>query len=200
MEWRSLALSALMLVSAACGEVDPSPSTPPSAPARHLELDQDVLITATYSGFYRDNDERTLPMYPHVVVFRDGVVVANTSPFGQDLGQHHEFVRLNQAQLADVREIVEAANIRDRLPTIEDYPYAGGSIVIFAVPDGSGRAIEMAMRPTYSDVPEVDASGHPPEIVALDGLLNQLRELVIRDGRRFSGHLPGVPIAPGMAL
>lgn len=195
-------LGPLLLVGCAL-PTPPSPSAEPQSVSPYIpsvHLGTDVLVSLTYSGWFLENRERTHPMHPHIVVFRDGVVVANASPLAQDLHQDYAFVTLNEAELGEVENIVADAGIHERRPTRMDYPVSGGSIAIFAIPDRSGRAIEMSVPALYSTVPDIDVSQHPPELVALDRMLGTLRERVVREGVPYQAELPGVPIVQSFNL
>lgn len=202
------AATAVAVLTSACALVEPSPPADPTremlparpVPEAMLEPLGNALVIRVYSGEFTDHADRELLGSPDIVVFDDGLVIAaEQPPFEPD--PTYVGLQLDPDELEQVRESLLAADLdnlaaggqRDRSFCI-DCPTA------IIRTDISGETIEVAAAGLLTTLtPEYVAQlPYPPEVIAVDRLLNELRDRVRDEGAPYSEPVPLIPIAPCM--
>lgn len=157
-------------------------------------MPEEVVILRAYSGPWENASERTGFASADVVLFRDGLVIADVSPIFdvQDI----RAVQLEAEELAEVLEaIAEAAPIpTDRASSRNSgCDDAGAQVIRVNLPDGG---VEIAIYCLATDIPVVP-TGTPEFAVVLSRLLDDLEQLAAdRPTVSTDRRLPMVPSAP----
>lgn len=178
---------------------------PEASPGASAERDggitaSDVVALRTYTGLYQRESQRTLNLPPEVTIFADGTVVADVSPFDPENGSDYRSIALDDDRLSDILHLLADGGCEPIPLPRDSHPFAGGGAVVFQLRDNGGRWIEIVVSGLAADTPGVDTSVFDRNLVALDRLMNKLRDEASRDGQPWQGALPLVPVMPNRSI
>jgi hypothetical protein len=164
------------------------------APVSEVDLPEDVLLLRAWSGPWEDPDERLGQVRAAVVVYRDGLVVADVSP----VADRQEF---RAAQLDKAELIALEAHLATLHPSPFDHASSRNSgcmdcgVQVIRVRIGD-RAVEMSVYALATEI-NVVPEGTPRSVVELSELLDQLGAMVPhRPAVPFARPIPIIPAAP----
>lgn len=205
---RLIAALGVLIVATACADLTPapeefggkSPSFLPNtlAPSELIEPLGPILILRAYSGPFTDHAERNRSAAPDIVIFDDGLVVANVALVSEP--PKYMAHQLSDAAMADVSQILQAAELRP----IAAGGIAGGTLcadcpTTIIRTDLDGETIELAASGLLTTVHPryVARLPYSKGLIDTDRLLNRLLGAVRRGpAELFVGDLPEIPAAP----
>ena len=167
----------------------------PTAVATDLASLDGVLVLRAYSGPYRDDSQRTMTTLPEVVVFDDGRVAADVSPFPDTVRRNYRSLTLTGDELTMLQELLmDAAVVDSPLTSDPDLASsdAGVTIIQARIPRGDVEIAVLGLETRLDHVPD----GVPTIAVRLDKHLSSLWERARSEGSPWFGDLPQVRILP----
>lgn len=174
----------------------PASAWPSAAPTEFASLDG-ALILRAYSGPFQDDSQRTMTVLPEVVVFADGRVAADVSPYPDSLRRHYKTIQLSDQELATILNLLDDRDVGNiPLRIAPDFASSDGAVAIIQASTPDKGDIEMAVLGLDTRIQSESASAHYPEIaIRLDGLLSGLWERADAEGMEWVGELPQVRVA-----
>lgn len=187
----------IVLVVAGCSTPSPVPpvvtSSSAGTPMPGVELPDDILVLRAWSGPWEDPRERVGRVRATLVVYRDGLVVADASPVGDR--QEFRAARLDKAELIA---------LHSRLALVQPVSFEHASslnsgcmdcgVQVIRVWNGD-RAIEIAVYGLSTQI-DVVPDGTPPSAVALSELDELEGTMADRPAVAFDRPIPLIPAAP----
>lgn len=174
-------------------EVQPGPSTSSTG------ADRSVLVVRAYSGGFATHAERTDQIPAEVVVFDDGVAVAEV---GLSPEVRYSAIQLTQDELQGLKDVLQRADPMGQFVPYDPAFHVVSEMTIIQVhnPD---RVTEVAIAGLYAALVSPPPEYAPPWAAALDAKMTELRDMVReRGGIDFADDIPtvdGVEPVPGQA-
>lgn len=151
----------------------PEPPTSASPTSFPLNANSEILLLRAWSGPWEDPSERTLGELAQVVLFSDGLVIADVSRVGN--AREWRSTRLSQDELqAVVEAVADAEPAPIQRASWQDAPCADASVQVIQVA-GAGGVIELAQYCLSTEIAFIPPDT-PESVVTLSRLLDQLEE------------------------
>jgi hypothetical protein len=194
---RSAFATLLALVFAGCSAPPPDPSVGLSmaaTPTAATSLPDEVLLLRAWSGPWDDPGERVGRVRAVIVLYRDGLIVADVSPVGDR--QDFRATQLGPAELANLRaRLANVAPIPFERASSRNSGCADCTVQVIQVRDGD-RVTEIAVYGFSTEI-NVVPEGTPVSAVKLSELLDELGDIVAAHPPvGFDRPIPVVPAAP----
>jgi hypothetical protein len=155
------------------------------------------LALRVYSGAFTSDSQRTEQARPDVVLFDDGLVVANVSPYPPHESVDYRSIQLDATQLEQARATIVAAGLSHRpAPAMDDWICYGATILQVFGADGSKVEVVAPCLLWAPGLSSPDPGRYGAGVVSVNALLTRLHELAARDGSPWAESLPSVPAAP----
>ena len=158
-----------------------------------------MLVLRAYSGGFESQAERTDQIPAEVVVFDDGVAVADV---GISPEVRYSAIQLTQDEIQALRDVLEQADPIGHFVPYDPAFHVVSEMTIIQVHNPE-RVTEVAIAGLYAALVSPPPDYAPPWAAALDVKMTELRDLVReRGGMDFVEDIPtvdGVEPVPGQA-
>ena len=187
--------------SAAAAPVEAQQATTPSAQPTPLPAEsEDLLLLRVYSPEFSYPEERTEQKLADVVLFSDGVVAANVNPNTNE-APVYAAVQVTNDELAEITAQIADADLADVSIDVKDATEIGAfdaltAIILAQTDEGLVELVAPGLFTLHEP-----ASAFPPEVVAIDKLLNDLKDRAQGGGTVPDDHeVPTVLVAPDRSI
>jgi len=203
-------LSAAVLAGCAASTADPGrtsapveaqqPTTPSAQPTPLPAESEDLLLLRVYSAEFSYPEERTEQKLADVVLFSDGLVAANVNPNTNE-APVYAAVQVTNDELAEITAQIADADLADVSIDVKDATEIGAfdaltAIILAQTDEGLVELVAPGLFTLHEP-----ASAFPPEVVAIDKLLNDLKDRAQGGGTVPDDHeVPTVLVAPDRSI